>query len=53
MATNIRLSSELKNWITHNLQRGCQPADLVTSMVSQRFEPQIAHALISDLCTAT
>jgi prolyl 4-hydroxylase len=46
MATNIRLPSELKNWITHNLQRGCQPADLVTSMVSQRFEPQIAHALI-------
>ncbi len=52
MATNIRLSSELKNWITHNLQRGCQPADLVTSMVSQRFEPQIAHALVSAFVNA-
>jgi prolyl 4-hydroxylase len=47
MATNIRLSSELKSWITHNLHRGCQPADLVSSMVSQRFDPQIAHALIN------
>jgi prolyl 4-hydroxylase len=52
MATNIRLSSELKSWITHNLQRGCLPSDLVTSMVSQRFEPQIAHALISAFVNA-
>jgi prolyl 4-hydroxylase len=46
MSTNIRLSSELKSWITHNLERGCQPADLVASMVSQSFEPRIAHAVI-------
>lgn len=52
MATNIRLSSELKTWITHNLHRGCQPADLVSSMVSQRFDPQIAHALIDAFVSA-
>jgi prolyl 4-hydroxylase len=47
MPTNIRLSSELRSWITHNLERGCQPADLVASMVSQNFEPQIARGVIA------
>src|SRR5882757_1064829 len=47
MATNIRLSSELQSWITHNLGRGCRPADLVTSMVSQKFEPRVAEAVIN------
>jgi len=47
MATNIRLSSELQGWITHNLGRGCRPADLVTSMVSQKFEPRVAEAVIN------
>ena len=46
MGTNIRLTSELKGWITNNLQRGCQPADLVTAMVDQSFEPRIANAII-------
>jgi prolyl 4-hydroxylase len=52
VATNVRLSSELRGWITHNLQRGCQPADLINSMVSQSFEPQIARGLIKAFVSA-
>jgi prolyl 4-hydroxylase len=52
MSTNIRLSSELKSWIAHNLERGCQPADLVASMVSQSFEPRVAHAVIDAFVNA-
>lgn len=52
MGTNIRLSSQLKSWITHNLERGCQPAGLVTSMVSQSFDPRVAHAVIGAFVTA-
>jgi prolyl 4-hydroxylase len=52
MSTNIRLSSELKGWISHNLERGCRPADLVASMVSQRFEPRVAEAVIGAFVNA-
>src|SRR5262245_57284390 len=30
----------------HNLERGCAPSSLVGSMVEQKFEPQIARALV-------
>jgi len=52
MATNIRLSSELKGWITHNLARGCEPSELVASMVGQSFEPRVAVALIGAFVNA-
>jgi prolyl 4-hydroxylase len=52
MSTNIRLSSELRNWITHNLDRGCHPANLIASMVEQKFEPQVARGLISAFVSA-
>lgn len=52
MGTNVRLSSELRSWITHNLQRGCAPVDLINSMVSQNFEPQIARGLVKAFVSA-
>lgn len=52
MATNIRLSSELKGWISHNLARGCDPSELVASMVGQSFEPRVAVALIGAFVNA-
>jgi prolyl 4-hydroxylase len=42
----IRLSPQIRGWITHNLGRGCAPADLVTAMIDQKFEPPIAQGLI-------
>ena len=44
--TNIRLSSELKGWLTHNLDRGCAPSELVASMVGQNFDPHVAQAVV-------
>jgi prolyl 4-hydroxylase len=46
MAVTVSLSSELREWITHNLDRGCAPEDLVNSMIGQSFEPQIARGLV-------
>ena len=42
----INFSSELRGWILHNLDRGCAPATLVRSMVEQKFDPEVAHAMI-------
>ena len=46
MSITIKLSPELKDWILHNLNRGCAPADLIRSMVNEKFEPRIAQGLI-------
>jgi len=52
MAVTVNLPSELRGWIIHNLDRGCAPADLVNSMIGQRFEPQIAHGLVNAFVNA-
>jgi prolyl 4-hydroxylase len=52
MMTNIRLSSDLKSWIAHNLRRGCDPADVVASMVQQNFEPAVARGLVTAFVNA-
>lgn len=52
MALTVNLSSELRGWIIHNLDRGCPPGDLVDSMISQRFEPQIARGLVDAFVSA-
>lgn len=52
MSLTVRLSSELRQWISHNLERGCSPAALVESMVGQKFEPQIARGLIDAFVSA-
>jgi prolyl 4-hydroxylase len=52
MSLLIKISPELKGWIAHNLERGCPPAQLVASMVDQRFEPEIARGLIDAFVVA-
>jgi prolyl 4-hydroxylase len=42
----VNFSSELRGWLLHNLGRGCAPADLVRSMIDQKFDPGVAHALV-------
>ena len=46
MSISVRLSPELRGWISNNLQRGCAPADLVATMIGQQFEPPIAQGLV-------
>ena len=46
MSILVRLAPDLRSWITHNLERGCNPQDLVTAMIGQQFEPPIAHGLV-------
>ena len=52
MPISVKLSSELRNWIAHNLSRGCAPGTLVESMIGQNFEPQIAEGLIATFVKA-
>jgi prolyl 4-hydroxylase len=52
MAVTINLTSELRGWILHNLDRGCAPLDLVNTMINQRFEPQIAQGLVQAFVSA-
>lgn len=46
MSIAIKLNDELKQWIFHNLDRGCAPEQLIQSMIGQKFEPVIARGLV-------
>jgi prolyl 4-hydroxylase len=46
MSMLIRFSPEFRDWMLHNLDRGCASSALVGSMVEQQFEPQVARALV-------
>ena len=48
MSLMIKLSPELKTWIVHNLDRGCEPEQLIESMVGQKFDPSIARGVIGE-----
>jgi prolyl 4-hydroxylase len=52
MSLLVKMSPELKSWIARNLDRGCAPAELVTSMIGQRFEPAIARGLVDAFVVA-
>ncbi len=52
MPVTVNLPSELRGWIINNLDRGCPPTDLINSMISQRFEPQIARGLVDAFVSA-
>lgn len=46
MSMVVHFSPEFRNWMLHNLERGCAPQALVGSMLEQQFEPQVARALV-------
>jgi hypothetical protein len=46
MSTAVKISSELRTWIDHNLNRGCAPEQLIEGMIVERFEPAIARGLV-------
>jgi prolyl 4-hydroxylase len=46
MSAIVKLTPELKNWILHNLDRGCAPEQLIRGMIEQRFDPGIARGLV-------
>ncbi len=48
----ISFSSELRAWLIHNLDRGCQLQAIVDSMVAQRFDKAIAQALVQTFIQA-
>ncbi|MGD0958260.1 MAG: 2OG-Fe(II) oxygenase [Methylomonas sp.] len=52
MSMIVNFSPELSAWIQHNLDRGCNLHDLVKTMVEQKFDPKIAHALVDAFATA-
>jgi prolyl 4-hydroxylase len=46
MAAHVKIDSQLRHWIEHNLERGCAPEQLVEGMIAQRFDPPIAQGLV-------
>jgi prolyl 4-hydroxylase len=46
MAAHVKIDPQLRQWIEHNLDRGCAPEQLVEGMIAQRFDPPIAQGLV-------
>jgi prolyl 4-hydroxylase len=42
----VKIDPQLRDWIKHNLDRGCPPEQLVEGMIAQRFDPPIAQGLV-------
>src|SRR5271156_200341 len=42
----VKIDSQLRDWIKHNLDRGCPPEQLIEGMIEQRFDPPIAQGLV-------
>jgi prolyl 4-hydroxylase len=52
MSVVVNLSAELKTWIVHNLDRGCEAEQLIQSMIGQKFHPAVARGLIESFARA-
>lgn len=46
MSVIINFSDELRAWIIHNFQRGCDTEAMVAAMIDQRFDAKIARSLV-------
>jgi prolyl 4-hydroxylase len=46
MAAHVKIDSQLRHWIEHNLDRGCPPEQLIEGMIAQRFDPPVAKGLV-------
>ncbi|HEY4375329.1 MAG TPA: 2OG-Fe(II) oxygenase [Burkholderiales bacterium] len=42
----VAYSAEFRQWLSHNLSRGCAEADLIAAMLGQGFKPEIAQGLL-------
>jgi prolyl 4-hydroxylase len=52
MSALVKFSPELRNWIGHNLQRGCKESVLVDAMMTQGFDLHVARSLVTAFATA-
>ena len=52
MSAHVNFSPQLKDWISHNLVRGCAQAALVDSMKAQGFAPRVAEGLVAAFASA-
>jgi len=46
VGTLVNFAPELGHWISHNLDRGCRPADIIANMVQQKFDVDLAAVLV-------
>jgi prolyl 4-hydroxylase len=46
MTAHVKIDPQLRQWIEHNLDRGCAPEQLIEGMVAQHFDPPIALGLV-------
>jgi prolyl 4-hydroxylase len=46
MSVVVSIKPQLRNWIEHNLNRGCPPEQLIEGMIAQQFDPPIAQGLV-------
>lgn len=52
MSALVHFSPQLKDWIHHNLARGCAEGALVDSMAAQGFEMPVARGLVGAFAAA-
>lgn len=52
MSQLINFSPELRQWILHNLDRGCAAEDVMAGMVQHRFDPAVARLLVQAFVAA-
>lgn len=52
MSTLVQFSPELRDWVGHNLARGCARQSLVDSMVGQGFDSRVADGVVAAFAAA-
>lgn len=52
MQAHLQFTPQLRDWITHNIDRGIPPAPLVRDMVGQGFDVNVADALVHTIWSA-
>jgi len=46
MTAHVKIDPRLRQWVEHNLDRGCPPEQLIEGMIAQRFDPPIAQGVV-------
>jgi prolyl 4-hydroxylase len=46
MQAHRELTTEWRDWIAHNLARGCDPQTMVADMIRSQFDPVFAHSVV-------
>jgi prolyl 4-hydroxylase len=52
MTITVRFSNQVRDWIAHNLGRGIAAQDIISELIAQRTEPDLAAAMVRTVAHA-